>query len=32
VEAKSLDSSLWKELMKVKEDFFGCGKFKIGNG
>jgi hypothetical protein len=32
VEAKPLDSSFWKGLMKVKEVFFGWDKFKIGNG
>jgi hypothetical protein len=32
VTAKPLDSPFWKGLMKVKEDFFTRGSFKIVNG
>jgi hypothetical protein len=32
VEAKPVDSPFWKGLMKVKEDFFSRGNFKIGDG
>jgi len=32
VEAQPTDSPFWKGLMRVKEDFFIRGSFKIGNG
>jgi hypothetical protein len=32
VKAKALDSPFWKVLMKVNNDFFSKGFFKIGNG
>ena len=32
VTAKPFDSPFWKGLMRTKEDFFGRGSFKIGNG
>jgi hypothetical protein len=32
VTAKPTDSQFWKGLMRVKEDFFSRGSFKIGNG
>jgi hypothetical protein len=32
VTVKSLDSSFWKGLMKLKDDFFERGSFTIGNG
>jgi hypothetical protein len=32
VTAKPTDSPFWKGLMKVKEEFFARGKFKVGNG
>jgi hypothetical protein len=31
VSVKPNDSPFWKGLMKVKEEFFERGKFKIGN-
>jgi hypothetical protein len=32
VEAKPTDSPFWKGLMKVKEEFFARGSFKVGDG
>jgi hypothetical protein len=32
VTAKPTDTQFWKGLMRVKEDFFSRGSFKIGNG
>jgi hypothetical protein len=32
VQAKPTDSSFWKGLMRVKEEFFNRGFFQIGNG
>jgi hypothetical protein len=32
VQAKPTDSPFWKGLMRVKDDFFSIGFFKIGNG
>jgi hypothetical protein len=32
VVAKSTNSPFWKGLMRVKEEFFSRGHFKIGNG
>ena len=32
VEAQPNDSPFWKGLMRVKEDFFSRGSFRIGNG
>jgi hypothetical protein len=32
VSAQPFDSPFWKGLMRVKEDFFSRGSFKVGNG
>jgi hypothetical protein len=32
VTVKPNDSPFWKGLMKIKEDFFSRGSFKVGNG
>jgi hypothetical protein len=32
VTTKPFDSPFWKGLMKVKEDFFSRGSFKVGHG
>jgi hypothetical protein len=32
VKVKPSDSSFWKGLMKLKDDFFEQGSFTIGNG
>jgi hypothetical protein len=32
VETKPFDSPFWKGLMRVKQDFFSKGFFKVGNG
>ena len=32
VQAKPTDSPFWKGLMRVKNDFFNRGSFKVGNG
>jgi hypothetical protein len=32
VEAKPTDSPFWKELMRVKNDFFQRGFFEVGDG
>jgi hypothetical protein len=32
VVAKPMDSPFWKGLMKVKDEFFDRGRFKVGNG
>ena len=32
VTGKPTDSSFWKGLMAVKDEFFGRGRFAIGNG
>jgi hypothetical protein len=32
VEGKPTDSPFWKGLMRVKDDFFSRGFFKVGNG
>jgi hypothetical protein len=32
VEAKPTDSPFWKDLMRVKQDFFNRGYFRVGNG
>jgi hypothetical protein len=29
---KHMDSSVWKGLMKIKEDFFSVGSFEVANG
>jgi hypothetical protein len=32
VQAKPSDSPFWKGIMRVKEEFFARGHFKVGNG
>ena len=32
VEAQPTDSPFWKGFMRVKEDFFSRGSFRVGNG
>ena len=32
VTAKPMDSSFWKGLMRIKEDFLSRGSFKVGDG